>query len=235
MSGRSILNVDEGNIRLLTEPKIIREFLRTGRSIVYKVRTPNINMRKKHGLDPIILIGFLGIITFLALGIYSISVKDVEFIFDRFFSAAIVSFSLYLYKKIQIKPSVLLFGLLILIFHHLKLYGNFYFGIPFDRGIHLLAGIFLGLVFYGYFSKVIKNKAVVITFSILVSLGLSSILEIIEFVGYSFLGSGEGILFYGTGDIGEWNNTIWDMISNLLGTFLGNLILLIKNISYKNK
>ena len=56
--------------------------------------------------------------------------------------------------------------------------------------------------------------------------------EILEFVGYSFLGEGEGLLFYGTGDFGEWNNVSWDLISNTLGATSGSLGLL---LHYKKK
>jgi len=113
------------------------------------------------------------------------------------------------------------------------LYGDIYLGIPFDHWIHFVAGIFLGLFFYDYFSKIIKNKATVLLLSILVSAGIGSLLEIVEFVGYSYLGKGEGILFYGSGDWGEWNNMSLDLIFNTTGALAGGLIIFIKRLLRK--
>lgn len=193
-------------------------------------------MQKRDKIDPIIIIGILGIIVFSILGAYSIATGDVEFIFDRLASALIIGFALYLYKKIDIKPSVLVFGLLILITHHLRLYGKFYLGIAFDHWIHFASGIFLGLVLYRYFSKIIKSKAAIIVLSILVSAGLGALFEIVEFIGYSFVGEsgGQGILFYGLSDFLEYNNIGWDLICNSLGALLGSLILLVKGRIWKN-
>ncbi len=169
------------------------------------------------------LVGRLGVIAFLCLAIYSTVTGDVEFIFDRLFSAAIIFFSLRVYKKTSIPPAVMYFGALVLISHHLKLYGNVYAGIPFDHWIHFSAGLFLGLALYGYFAKLTKSAALGIALAVLVSAGLGTMLEIVEFTGYSFLGKGEGILFYGSGDWGEWNNISWDLISNTFGAITGSV------------
>jgi uncharacterized membrane protein YjdF len=42
-------------------------------------------------------------------------------------------------------------------------------------------------------------------------------MEIIEFIGYSVFGEGEGLLFFGKGDFGEWYNALWDMMCNMFG------------------
>jgi hypothetical protein len=193
-------------------------------------------MQKRDKTDYLIItVGVIGIILGLISSIYSIIAGDIEFIFDGFFSAGIICFVLYLYREIDIKPSVLLFGLMIIVAHHLRLYGTFYFRIAFDHWIHTASGIFLGIVFYRYFSKTIKNKAAIIALSILISAGFGAIFEILEFVGYLFVGAtgGQGILYYGLSDSLEYNNLGWDLVCNTLGAVLGSLVLLIKDWIWK--
>lgn len=179
--------------------------------------------------------GFVSIVLCLISSGYAIATGNIEFIFDGFFSALIIGFVLYLYRAIGIKPAVLLFGLLILISHHLRLYGNFYLRIAFDHWIHAASGIFLGLIFYNYFSKTIKNKAAIIALSLLISAGFGAIFEIIEFGGYLFVGASgsQGMLYYGSPDSLEYINIGWDLICNTLGALIGSSILLIKSWIWK--
>ena len=166
------------------------------------------------------------IVFFIAWGLQAIIIKDTEFVFDRFFTAAIALAALFTYRKIKLNLPIALLSAFTLLLHHLKLYGNFYFGIPFDRIMHFTAGVTLCLIFYNYLykSKTLQNKWTVSLLAICIAAGIGSFMEIIEFVGYSFLGQGEGILFYGTGDFGEWNNLSWDLIMNTCGAILGTLI-----------
>ena len=82
-------------------------------------------------------------------------------------------------------------------------------GIPFDRIMHFTAGIALAFVFYQFLSKsgIKTNKIALALLAIFIATGIASMTEIMEFIGYSFLGEGEGLLFYGTGDFGEWKIT----------------------------
>ncbi|MBD3355167.1 DUF2238 domain-containing protein, partial [Candidatus Woesearchaeota archaeon] len=142
-------------------------------------------------------------IFFFSWGLYTILTKNYEIIFDKFFTAALILTVLFLYKKINLNIPITIFSLFTLTLHHLKLYGNFYFGIPFDRIMHFTAGFTLVLIFYQflYHSERKKNpsKWKISFLSILIAAGAASMIEIVEFAGYSFLGHGEGILFYGTG------------------------------------
>ncbi|MBR9691535.1 DUF2238 domain-containing protein [Candidatus Woesearchaeota archaeon] len=176
---------------------------------------------------------------FVAWGIYTISTGNVEFIFDRLFSAAIVLAALFLYKKMNLKLPVIIIGLFTLVLHHLKLYGNVYLGIPFDRIMHFTAGFAIALVFYQYLlsleQKKQPNKIKIFFLSVCIAAGISSMIEIIEFIGYSILGQGEGLLFYGTGDFGEWNNVSWDLICNTSGAVFASLLSSFYTIKNKKK
>ncbi len=183
-------------------------------------------MKKRDKHQAIKYILFLTFIAFLVWGSITIVFWDVEFIFDRFFTAAAILAAFLLYDKMRLNAPIVIFSLLTLLMHHLKLYGNFYAGIPFDRIMHFTAGVALSLIFFHYFttSRIRTNFLATALLAILVATGLGSMMEIMEFVGYSFLGEGEGLLFYGTGDFGEWNNSSWDMISNTLGAVLAIIV-----------
>ncbi len=177
---------------------------------------------------------------FLIWGVLAVFTKNTEFVFDRFFSAAFAIFVYRFRNKINLKLHSLALGVLALTMHHLKLYGGVYLGIPFDKIMHFTAGFVLGLMLFYYFiSLEPKKKPIylkVILFAVIFTVGLGGLLEIVEFVGYSTLGPGEGVLFYGTGDFGEYNNTAWDLICNTLGALLSTMIitllLLLKKENY---
>ena len=148
-----------------------------------------------------------------------------DLIFDRFLSAGMIVILYILYKKLGLRLGVILFGFFALLLHHLKLYGNFYYGIPFDRIMHLVAGIALALVIYNALETSDIPRPALVIISIFMAAGVASTMEIIEFIGYANLGSGEGLLFYGKGDFGEYNNVSWDLINNTLGAVIGSVYL----------
>jgi len=176
---------------------------------------------------------------FILWGIYLTFTKDYELIFDKFFTAAIALTALFLYQKIKLNLPITVVSLITILLHHLKLYGNFYLGIPFDRIMHFTAGFALVLIFYHYLYHSDKrknpNRWKISILAILIAAGAASLIEIVEFVGYSSLGEGEGLLFYGTGDFGEWNNLSWDLICNTSGAILAALIFSVIKIKKKKK
>lgn len=173
-------------------------------------------------------------IIFTALGINAIITKNVEFIYDRFFSAAIALFGYFVHRRIYLRLYTFLIIMVVMIMHHLKLYGLTFYGfIEFDMIMHFSAGFAIALVLYGYLKYEMngsKFKCGLIAF--LCTVGITSLNEIIEYLGYYFLGPGEGLLFYGSGDFGAYADVAWDLICNTLGAFfavflaivLGNLI-----------
>jgi hypothetical protein len=106
---------------------------------------------------------------------------------------------------------------------------------PFDRIMHFIAVAAIAALFYQYiysYEKDKMSKFSISIISILIASGIGSLMEIIEFVGYSYLGKGEGLLFYGTGDFGEWNNLSWDLISNTFGAITSVIVM---SIFYSRK
>lgn len=170
-----------------------------------------------------------GIFTLLAVFIFltilSFSTGDLELIGDKFVAMGMLLVALLWYKSFNLSIPTAIFGAFALVLHHLKLYGNVYLNIPFDRWMHVIATMAIALIIFEYFKahnkKNILSLFAICMISLMVALGAGSIIEIIEFMGYSFLGEGEGLLRYGVGDFGEWNNACWDLMSNTLGAFIG--------------
>jgi len=166
------------------------------------------------------LIGFLFL---FVKGIISITEGNPELISDRFFEAGLFLLMFFFYKKLKLRIWTLAIAAFAIVLHHMYLYGTFYFGIPFDHIMHLVAGFAVCVIFYQILLNSYKkpNLIGILLLSIILAMGLTSGMETVEFIGYSFLGEGEGILYYGTGDFGEWNNMSWDLIDNTLGAIAG--------------
>ncbi|MCX8146858.1 MAG: hypothetical protein N3D84_00090 [Candidatus Woesearchaeota archaeon] len=168
-------------------------------------------------------ISIAGFSLFFVWGFITLFLGNKELVFDRFYSAAIMLVGYFFYRKLHLKIKSVLFGGFVLFLHHLKLYGNVYFGIiQFDMIMHFLAGIALAVILYDClsFGRSKKESAMLAFF---VAIGICSLSEIMEYIGYYFLGPGEGLLFYGTGDFGEYADVCWDMICNSIGALVGVL------------
>ena len=174
-----------------------------------------INIKKESRATHWIL--YLFFLFFMVWGIMAIF-NAPEYIFDRFFSAGLVLLLFAFYKIMELRFGVTLFAMFVLVLHHLKFYGMFFFGMPFDKIMHFTAGIALGLIAYDYLHERTNMKKIeILIIAVLVAMGVGVIMEIIEFIGYTVFGEGEGLLFFGKGDFGEWFNAIWDIMCNMLG------------------
>jgi hypothetical protein len=174
-------------------------------------------IKKRHdrAIKTLLLAGF---VFFILWGIIAVVTGDNQYIFDRFFSAGLVLVIFALCKSADLKLGVVIFALAVLLLHHLKLYGTFFLGMPFDKIMHFTAGIALGLLAYNYLlNRTNLKKLEILIISVLIAAGVGSIMEIIEFIGYSAFGEGEGLLFFGKGDFGEWFNASWDLMCNTVG------------------
>lgn len=181
---------------------------------------PKNNITEERVITAGTLMGFL---FFFVLGIISLSRGETELVFDKFFEASLFLAMFLFHKKLKLRIWAIALAAFALFLHHSYLYGNIYFGIPFDRIMHFTAGLAACVVFYNILLSAYKKPSLIGIFllSVLLAMGLTSSMETLEFVGYSFLGEGEGILLYGSGDFGEWNNMSWDLIGNTIGAMAG--------------
>lgn len=106
------------------------------------------------------------------------------------------------------------------------------FGIPFDKYLHFMSSFALGLVFFQFFYFRAHHVSIytVVFLSVLATVGLGSVVEMAEFMGYALGGHGDGVFFYGTGDSllgGEWADASTDMIANFIGALLAAIWLII--------
>jgi len=164
-------------------------------------------------------------IFFTLWGIYDIIIWNKDYIADRFLFSAIAIAAFFLRKKINLTLPLTLVGLVPIVIHSIKLYGNIYFGIPYDHYMHFFAGFALAMILFNYMYHLDGKKSIhIFVFAILLSAGLGSFMEIMEFLGYAVGGEGGGLIFYGAGDFGEWNNAVRDMICNTLGATVGSAI-----------
>ncbi len=133
-----------------------------------------------------------------------------------------------------LKIPVLLVGLGALTLHHLKLYGQVYFGwLQFDMVMHFVGAFSLALIVYQYLSTCegigCSGKVKVMFLAVLVVAGLGTFIERTEFFGYANLGEGDGILFHGLGDgsggVSDSWDTVSDMICNLFGAMTGVIVM----------
>lgn len=151
----------------------------------------------------------------LALLIKHASPKS-EFIFDVISSMLILLIFYKFYDRLHQDNLSYFFLLFTLVLHNLGLYASSPLGIRFDHYMHFVGGFTIAIIFDRFLKESLskpKRFALVIIFA----LGIGAIGEIIEWVGYGILDSGEGFFFYGTGDEGEWNNSIKDLIFNSIG------------------
>ena len=165
----------------------------------------------------------LGTLFFMAWGAISLSTGDIELVYDRFFTGIFFFLGLALYRRLHLGIQVVLFSIAAFTLHHLKLYGQTYFGwLEFDMLMHVVAGAAITMVAYSWLSKEESWSTLkVALIAALIAAGIASLNEMIEYFGYAFLGSGEGILFYGVGDFGEYADTALDLLSNVVGAVIG--------------
>ena len=119
------------------------------------------------------------------------------------------------------------FLLLLVILHNSSLYSLHFFALKFENFLHFFGGFTLAIIA----DRILREKLSRIkrfTLIIILALGIGAITEIVEWSGYTILGEGEGLFFFGVGDEDSWNNTIIDMIFNMLGATLMGFITLFR-------
>jgi len=172
----------------------------------------------------------LGTVLFITWGTITFFAGNKELIYDRYFTAALFLVTLIFYRKIRLSLAGVLIGTATLAIHHMKFYGMVFFGwLEFDMIMHVLAGFAIAFIMHRWLKGEKEDwwrehKLFIGFIVFFFSFGISSFNEIIEYFGYALLGSGEGILFYGAGDFGEYADTALDMTSNAIGALLAVLL-----------
>ena len=159
---------------------------------------------------------------FVVLGIflfYRIVIDPSTYAIDSALSILGLLVYLWLRKKLHQDTLAGFLALAFLLAHNSGLYGFSLLGLSYDHYMHTLGGIaaacFASRLF---FEKMPRLKYLYLI--VMVALGMGALVEVTEWFGYAYLGEGEGFLFFGTGDEGEWRNAVLDMLCNLIGAFL---------------
>jgi hypothetical protein len=169
---------------------------------------------------------------------------------DLLAAAAIVLILLIIHRMIRIpRISAILLGVSfiphVIGLYQIIRYDNYVttlYGAPqlyyhYDWFVHVFAMICISVAFsamtYKYFMMGFRSKMLMFVIVLFFVLGLGSLSEIMEYVGFDSLGYGSGFLEYGEGDSsptqGPWQNSSMDMVSNLAGALVGTgLFLLLK-------
>ena len=144
-------------------------------------------------------------------------------------------FLMYKYKKnFDLNVATASAGAVFFVLHLLGSHGlyDFYvFGsIGYDKLLHFYGPFVLSIIIFNYLAHYLKQKKArievghVVFFAVLITLGINAFQEVAEFTGNSLLGKGDGVFFYGSGDLGG-NDTPKDLIANFLGVTLSGIIL----------
>ena len=166
----------------------------------------------------------LFLIVFLILEIIALG-KDSHYIYD-IPMCALLLYIVYRYRSLLHLDIVLfiLFSIFLLV-HCLGLFDAYLLyplGIEYDYWVHGYFGLVSGLIIFKWMNLYLKNTHInaVLIFTLLFVLGISALHELYEYAGALLLGSGEGVLFIGAGDLDQWD-TQKDMLNNVIGAVVG--------------
>ncbi len=182
------------------------------------------NKKKPPLFDKIDKILFsVGVLFLCILLFFFLYRHDYDLLLDSSISlAAVILFYMYR-RELHQNTITLFFFITTLLLHNAHLYGTTPFGVPFDHYMHFYAGFALAFIA----DRLLVEKMHPLKhafFIVFVTLGLGSLGEIIEWLGYGILGSGKGFFFFGIGDEGEWRNAALDMIFNTVGALIATII-----------
>ena len=164
------------------------------------------------------------IILFLILEIIALG-KDSHYVYD-IPMCAILLYIVYRYRIILHLDIVLFILFSVFLFIHclglFDAYLLYPLGIEYDYWVHIYFGLVSGLIIFNWMNLYLDKTHinVILVFTLLFVLGISAMHEIYEFAGALLLGSGEGVLFIGAGDLDQWD-TQKDMLNNVIGAVLG--------------
>ena len=118
-----------------------------------------------------------------------------EFIFDVISSILIIVIFYKFYDELHQDNLSYSFLLFMLILHNLGLYATSPLGIRFDHYMHFVGGFTIAIISDRIFiEKLSKSKRFILV--IIFALGVGAVGEILEWLGYGILGSGNGFFFF---------------------------------------
>ena len=177
---------------------------------------------------------FLSVLIFITFILVAYFINVKEYILDSILFIVLIVLMNYYYDKFSFNEVSYWFIVLGMMSHNLGVLGWYNqspFIIQYDHITHFVGFIGVGMFLYEYLKVFNKVERIIIV--LLISLGIGSLIELIEFIGYLKLGVGDGLFYYGgIGDTGVnlramdavgggWLNTMWDLVYNLFGSLLG--------------
>jgi hypothetical protein len=189
----------------------------------------------------------LFLLVFIALSIYNF-VNRSQWLFDNLVAIAFLIFVFSIYRWLMLSWRTYLMFNLALLTHNLGSFGFYEFGSGFfayDAIVHLFGAMVAAYIIFNFASRrlhvkrkrrvkrtVVDEHKVIFIFLVMASVAmLGTIVELIEFGGFMFLGPGEGMFFTGYGDSGydasdfraQYVDTMEDIIVNIIGSMIGVL------------
>ncbi len=196
------------------------------------------------------IIYLLGILLFILFAFYAYSSNVKEYINDSIILIILLTTLYFLRKQFTLSPTIFIILILAMASHDAGVFG-FYSNSPipiqYDHFTHFIGMFAVSLLIFNlfkkYFSSSKLNNVLILIMVILASLGIGSLIESIEYLGFLKFGTGPGLLkFGGLGDTiteetlrdidligGGWINTMEDLIYNFLGAFLGTILMYVLN------
>lgn len=193
---------------------------------------------------------FAGLLLFFALILVDILSGVRSYFAECAIFAALLLFFFHYYEKLRLNPTLFVLIIIALALHCLGVFGWYNvspFPIQWDHITHFFPIFVFAMVFFNFLEQFMPKKFDFKTFCLILlvlfsALGIGSLVENFEYLGYSFFGVGEGGLKFGTGDsvplhelntdieinVGGWFNTMHDLVANLLGALAGTIVMIIK-------
>jgi len=191
----------------------------------------------------LIAIYLFSIILFILFSFYAYFSNVKDYINDSIIAIVLVSIVFFLKKHINLYNYSFILLILGIVSHLSGVFG-FYSSSPlliqYDHLTHFLGLFAVSIIFFNFLKKFFSenkiNNILIMIIIFLAALGVGSLIEETEFLGFLKFGTGEGLLkFGGLGDTplndemlrdidiigGGWINTMWDLTYNSLGALFG--------------
>ncbi|MEK6847051.1 MAG: hypothetical protein AABY16_02700 [Nanoarchaeota archaeon] len=203
------------------------------------------------------IISIIGALIFLLYAYYSYSSGETAYISDSFIFIGALLVLYFLRRKFDISELSFILVIIASVLHLSGVFGWYNqspFIIQYDHLTHLVGLFAIAAVVFDimkiYFGKSKFTNFMLLAMMFLASLGIGSVVEQVEYIGYLKFGTGAGLLrFGGLGDTvlndenlramdiigGGWINTMLDLNYNFLGALFGILFMYIANKFKLNK